>query len=101
MTEQLHQRLHRAAGVHQRGRVGVAQLVRGDVRQPGACGGAGEFVPERLRGDALAVAGQQEVGEPAGLGVRQRLARAALLDDPVDDLKRLLVQRHHPLLIEL
>ncbi len=40
VPEQGHQRLERDAGVDQGGGVGVAQLVRGDVTDPGASGGA-------------------------------------------------------------
>ena len=44
MTEQRHEGLERHAGVDQRGGVGVAQLVWGDVADPGGLGAAGEFV---------------------------------------------------------
>jgi hypothetical protein len=43
MSEQGHQRLQADAGVHERGGVGVAQLVRGDVPDAGVGGGAAQL----------------------------------------------------------
>jgi len=65
VPEQRHQCLQRAAGVDERGRVGVAELVRGDVAEAGRFGGAGELVAQRAGGDALAVVGEQEVDRAA------------------------------------
>jgi len=74
VAEQRHQRLQRAAGVDQRGGVGVAQLVAGDVPEPGCRAGAVEFGGDHPGGQAAAVVSEQELRGPAGARVRQRPA---------------------------
>jgi len=48
VPEQRHQCLQRHAGVDQGGGVGVTQLVRGDVVEPGGLGGSVEFGADRV-----------------------------------------------------
>jgi hypothetical protein len=71
VAEQRHRRLQRAAGVDQRGGVGVAQLVAGDVPEPGRVAGAVEIGGDHPGRKAAAVVGEQELGGPAGARVRQ------------------------------
>ena len=48
-----------------------------------------------------AVVGEEKLDQAAGLGVGERTAGGALGHDPVDEGERLLVERHHPLRLEL
>ena len=59
--------------------------------QAGVGGGAVQLVAQACRGDPAALVGEQEVGEPAGAGVRQRAAGGAVRGDPVDELDGLVV----------
>ncbi len=75
VPEQGHQALQRDAGVDQGGGVGVAQLVRGDVRQAGVARRRGSSSSRSVvDGEAPAVVGEQELGGPAGARVGQRPA---------------------------
>ena len=78
VPEDGHQRLQRDAGVDQRGGVGVAQLVRGDVPDAGARRGAVELVAQPVLSEAVAVVGEQEVRGPSGARVRDRPSGAAV-----------------------
>ena len=77
VAEQGHQRLQRHAGVDHGGGVGVPQLVRGDVADPGGLGGPVEFGADGVLGQPPAVVGEQELGGPPVARVRQRPARAS------------------------
>ena len=101
MSEQRHQRLQRDAGVDQGGGVGVTQLVRGDVVEPGGLGGSVEFGADRVLRQPPAVVGEQELGRPPVAGVGHRPPVAADLRDVVDQREDLGVERDHPLGVEL
>jgi hypothetical protein len=101
MSEQSHQRLQRDAGVDQGGGVGVAQLVRGDVVDPGGHGGPVELGADRVLGQSPAVVGEQELGGSPVARVRHRASGAADLGDVVDQREDLGVERDHPLGVEL
>jgi hypothetical protein len=58
MAEQGHQALQGDTGVDQCGGVGVAQLVRGDVRQACVGGDAGQDVAKVIDGQASTVVGE-------------------------------------------
>jgi hypothetical protein len=68
-----------------------------DAVQAGFGGSAVQFVADGLGRDAAALVGEQEVSHLPGAGMAQRPARGPVLGDPVDDLDRLVVDRHHPL----
>ena len=72
MPEQGHQALQGDTGVDQRGGVGVAQLVWGDVRQVGIGGNAGQDVAKVIDGQASTVVGEQEIGGSGGARMGQR-----------------------------
>lgn len=74
MPEERRQRLQGYAGVDQGGGVGMAKLVRGDVFEPGGAGGAVQFDPDRALREP-SVVGDQELGQAAVAGVRQRPPR--------------------------
>ena len=97
MSQQGHQGLQRAARVDQGGGIGVPELVRHHAVQARLGGRAVQLLAQRVRGDAAALVGEQEVGHLPGPRVAQRPARRAVRGDPVDDLDGLLVNRHHPL----
>lgn len=101
MPEQRHQGLQRDPGVDQGGGVGVAQLVRGDVAQPGGARGPVEFGADAVLRQPPAVVGEQELRGPPVAGVGQRPAGAADLGDVIDQLQDVLVERDHPLGVEL
>ena len=58
MAEQGHQALQGDTGVDQCGGVGVAQLVRGDVRQAGIGSNPGQDVAKVIDGQASTVVGE-------------------------------------------
>jgi hypothetical protein len=101
MPEQRHQGLQRDPGVDQGGGVGVAQLVRGDVAQPGGARGPVEFGADAVLRQPPAVVGEQELGGPPVARVRHRPSRTADLGDVVDQREDLGVERDHPLGVEL
>ena len=101
MAEHGHQRLQRHPGVDQCGGVGMPKLVWGNGFQSCIGGGADQFGAQDVHRDAASLVGEQELDRLAGARVRQRLARRAVRDDPVDELQSLIVDGHHPLGIEL
>ena len=102
MAEQGHQCLQRHAGVDQGGGIGVPELVRGHVAEPGGLPRRPvEFFAEGVLGQPPAVVGEQELGGAAVSRVRQRPARGAELGDLVDQGEGLLVEGDHPLGVEL
>ena len=101
VPEQGHQCLQRHSGVHHGRGVGVPELVRDDVPEPGGPGCPVEFLAQGVLGQAAAVVGEQELGGPPVSRVAHRAAGRADLGDRVDQGESLLVERHHPFAVEL
>ena len=79
----------------------MSELVGCDLAEAGPGGGAGQLVAEHVFGDPAALVGEQEIGEPAGAGVRHGPAGGTVLHDPVDQFDGFGVQRHHPFSVQL
>jgi hypothetical protein len=101
MSEQRHQRLQRHAGVDQGGRVGVPELVAGDVTEPGGLRGPVKLAADGVLGQPPPVTGEQELGRAAMPRVGQRAARGADRGDLVDQVEGLGVKGNHPLGVQL
>jgi hypothetical protein len=75
--------------------------MRGVLRQACGLARAGQFVAQRLGGDASSLVDQEEVDRMSGAGMRQWPPGCAVARDPVQDGDGLLVQRDHPFAGEL
>jgi hypothetical protein len=71
------------------------------VAEPGGVGGPGEFVADRVLGQPSAVVGEQELGAAPVAGVGHRASVATDLGDPIDQREDLVIERDHPLGVEL
>jgi len=101
MAEHGHQCLQRDPAVDQRGGVGVPKLVWCNRFESCFGGGTDHFVAQDVHRDTASLVGEQELDQLTGARVRQRLARRAVRDNPVDQLKGLVVDGHHPFGVEL
>ena len=101
MSEERHERLEGHSGVDECSGVGVAQLVWGDVADPGGFGAAGEFGTHGGLGEAAAVVGEQELGGSTGSWMRQRAAWGAGGGDTVDERYGFVVEGDHAFGVEL
>jgi len=101
MAEHGHQRLQRHPAVDQGRGISVPKLVWRNGFESCFDGGAMKLVAQDVHRDTASLVGEQELDQLTGARVRQRLARRAVRDNPVDQLKGLLVDGHHPLGVEL
>jgi hypothetical protein len=101
MAEQLHQCLKAYTGVDQGRGVGMAQLMRRDHVQSGRLGNRGQLLAQCAPRDPPALVGQQELHQSAAAWVAERAPRRTVGGDTIDDHQRLVIQRHHPLGIQL
>ncbi|GGL10342.1 hypothetical protein GCM10011588_25970 [Nocardia jinanensis] len=78
----------------------MAQLVRGDVPDPGDGCSAAELEADGLLGESSAVVGEQELGRFSGAWVRYRSSGTAYFDDPVDEFDCFVVEWDHAFGVE-
>ena len=101
VPEERHQGLERDTGVDERGCVGVAELVWGDVSDPGGLCAAGEFFADSGLGEPPAVVGEEKLCRPFGARVWERPSGAACCGDAVDEGDGFVVERNHAFGVEL
>jgi hypothetical protein len=83
--------------VDQGGGIGVAELVRGDVAESGRLASTGQFGPECVLSQPVAVVGEEKMRGPSGPWVWDGPARRAGDADPVQHLQCIIIKGDHPL----